>query len=1223
MKFRMGHVFLAAALLAAGVRSWAQEVRASVGGRVTDPQGAVIPGAKVVVLSDETGVKRETVTNGQGNWLVDFLLPGKYRFTVSAAGFKGEIREGVTLQTADQKQFDVRMEVGESTQAIQVTAEAPLIDTTSATSGTVITHEQILELPSASHVVTLLATLSPGVVAQDQNNNVVHLWSYNGASQFTADGGRNNVFSNNFQLDGAPDVKAGGDVAFVPAMDSVQEFRVSTNAYDAAIGRQAGATVNLQTRSGTNQYHGTAYEFNQNSILNANLFQTNLIGGAVAPVHFNEFGGTFGGPVWIPKLYHGKAKTFFFVSYDKTLNSNPLGDSTRSVPDAAERTGDFSQSFTTQNVGGVLQRFPILVYDPASVNAATGNRTLFPNDVIPANRLSPIAQSILKYVPLPNTPAAPTGNEDNNYVPPAVRTDTFPEISVRGDQNWNNSQRTFATIRYHHLTELTNPDFGVGDIASGTYNVRIDKSISLDHVWTISPTKILDLRTSVTRYEEPNHDAGAGFDPAQLGFGSNFTSLLAKASFPYITGIAGNFGTTQAGGVQDTTYYTWAASMTHVHGNHTFGYGAEYWVLQQGNRNIGNQGEFDFNGNWTRQNNAVSGGTGVGSTLGSFLLGLPSGGNIPNNASALYSQHYAGLYFKDDWRVTNRLTINLGLRWDFEREPEERFNRLTDRYDPTAVNPITPAAQAAYAAILSNPATVAANPGLVYLQQNLPASQFQVLGAQLFAGVNGTPRTPVNNDYHEWQPRAGFAYQVNAHTVVRGGFGSFVQADYVTGGQNGFSRSTSLIATNDNYLTPYGTLANPFPTGLLSPTGSSLGPLTNPGSSPNWDSPTLARPHSWEYSLHIQHEWKGWLLEAGYSHNKTYGISVQWFENEESFGLWQQLQTPVFDANGKPPAQLPWNLQVPNPFLGLPALAGVSIGTNKTIPVSQLLSPNQMYSSSGVSENNPSGKNQYDAGLGKIERRFKNGFSFIASFTWSKLFEDTSFVGPQIAGYHVEHKLGGEDRPFHLNIAPIWDIPVGRKQRFGSGMSRWADAIVGGWELTGNFNIQSGVPVVFSTAGFFSGKDFSLSRGQQSLNRWFDTAQFLPFPNANTSVATLQSYPAWTGVQNLPGYNYVPQAGDSIKNGVYQDFANFVQTFPTRWNDVRASRVNEVNAGLYKNFAFTERVKFQLRVDVFNAFNHPRFGAPDTNPGDSTFGRVTPSQQNQARSVELGGRLSF
>src|SRR5215469_10354069 len=214
-------------------------------------------------------------------------------------------------------------------------------------------------------------------------------------------------------------------------------------------------------------------------------------------------------------------------------------------------------------------------------------------------------------------------------------------------------------------------------------------------------------------------------------------------------------------------------------------------------------------------------------------------------------------------------------------------------------------------------------------------------------------------------------------------------------------------------------------------------------------------------------------------------------------------------------------------------------------------------------------------------------------------------------------------RPFHLTVSPIWEIPVGRKQRFGANIPKWTDAVIGGWELSGNYNIQSGVPVAFNTASFFCGRDFALSQSKQSLNQWFDTSCFYPFPNANTTQAQLAAYPGWTGIRSMPGYNYVPQPSDTIKNGVYQDFANYVQTNPTRWGDVRASRVNNVDAGLRKNFAIVERMKLQLRFDVFNAFNHPRFAAPDTNPSDSTFGRVTPSQQNQARSVELGARMTF
>jgi len=1202
----------------------AQEVRATIGGRVMDSQGALVPGATIEVVNDDTTVRQNTKTNGAGAWFVEFLIPGHYEFTIAAPGFRGETRKGITLQAADNKQFDTHLEVGATSETVEVVAETPLVDTTSATSGTVITQQEINEMPTSSHVVTLLAVLSPGVLAQDQNSNVAHLWSYNAASQFTADGGRNNIYSNNFQLDGMQDMKSGGDVAFIPPMDSVQEFRVQTNAYDASIGRQAGATINMQTKSGKKDYHGTLYEFNQNSFLNANLLQSNLIGGAVAPVHFNNFGGTFGGPVWIPKVYKGTAKTFFFVSFDDTRNNNFLGDGTRSVPDAAERSGDFSQSFTTQNIGGVLQRFPIQIYDPLSTNPTTGNRTPFPNNVIPQNELSKIAQAILAYVPMPNTPADPTGNDSNNYVPPAVRTDKFPALSIRGDQNWSETQRSFVTIRWHHLTELTGDDFGAGDIASGTYQVRIDKSVGVDHVWTISTNKLLDLHFNVSRYEEPSYDAGAAFDITKLGFSSSFAGELTRTAFPYITGIAGNFGTNNGGSFTGTSYYTWGATLTHVHGNHTFHYGAEYWVLQQANNGIGHQPEFDFNGNYTRQNYLNSGGTGVGSTLASFLLGLPSGGSVDNNAQAFWSQHYTAGFFQDDWRVSSRLTVNFGLRWDYETEPVERFNREVATWDPTAVNPLTAQAQANYAAILSNPAN-ASNAAVQLLAQLVPASKFQVLGVPVYAGVNGAPRTNVNNDYHEWQPRAGFAYQIGPNTVLRGGFGRFVQADYITGSQSGFSRTTSLIASNDNGITPYDTLANPFHSGILQPVGNSLGALSNPTSFPSWYDANLGRLYSLEGSVHLQHQWKNWLFEIGFSHNKTYGIwnFGTWYQNEQPFALWQQYQTPTFDATGKPVATLMWNQPVTNPFKGIAALAGTSLGSNSTLNFSSFLSPNPMFSSSGISESKPSGTNQYDAGLGKIERRFTKGFSILVGFTWSKLFEDTSFLGPQIAGYHVEHKLGGEDRPFHLTVSPIWEIPVGRKLRFGANIPKWADAVIGGWELSGNFNIQSGVPVVFGTASFFCGHNFSLLRSTQTINEWFDTTCFYPFPTANTTTAQLATYPSWTGVQSLPGYNYVPQAGDTIKNGVYQDFANFVQTFPTRWNDVRASRVNNVDAGLRKNFQIIERIRLQLRFDVFNAFNHPRLGAPDTNPGDSTFGRVTPSEQNQARSVELGARLTF
>ncbi len=1211
---RVFSVVLISAALGSAVENLAlaQDVRATLGGRVTDVQGAAVPNAAVMVVSDDTAVKRETRTNEQGNWAIPFLLPGHYEFSVASAGFKTSHHAGIELQAADNKQIDVELELGAMAQSVEITASAPLIDTSSATSGTVISQTQMTEMPTLSHVPTLLAVLSPGVVAQDQNNNIVRPWSYIGASSFTADGGRNNIYSNNFQLDGMPNTKAGGFVAFIPPMDSLQEFRVQTNAYDASIGRQAGATINMESKSGTKDYHGLVYWFNQNNILNAKLFQTNLVNGAKPPVHFNEPGGTFGGPVWIPRIYNGKQKTFFFISYDRTHTVDPRTGSTRSVPTALERTGDFSQSFTTQSG----QRFPIQVFDPFSADAK-GNRTLFSGGIIPSRLISPISQKILSYVPLPNTASDPTGNALNNFVAGSVANNTIPMVSVRVDHAWNSSNNSFATVRWSHLVQ--NFDNYFGNAATGQVQDRVSKNVGFDHVWTINAGNILDLRFSTIRYEQPGHDTGSGFDPTQLGFSPGFVSQLTVPSFPHITGFAGDFGSTQAGTYQSNTYHTWSAALTHVMGNHTMRFGAEYWVLQEANRNIGVQPDFTFGNNWTVQNPNTTNGAGVGSNFASFLLGLPTGGNSPRNADSMYSQHYAGFYFQDDWRVTPKLTVNLGLRWDVETPVTERYNRLTSQFDLSQINPVSAAAQAQYAQILaSNPS----NAAVQILGQIVPASAFKVPGAVLFAGVNGQTRGFSNTDLHEWQPRVGLAYRLGKSTVIRGGFGRFTQASYEKGGQNGFSRTTSFIATTDNYLTPADTLANPFRGGIQLPTGSSLGPLTNLGSGVDFYDPNPGRQYSWAYNVQLQHQIKSWLFEIGYTHNKTYGIYQSRQQDNPSPAVWRQLRGPQFDAAGRPVDTLLWDTQVPNPFYRLPQINSGSIGTTQTVALNRLVFSDPLLGQ--ISKNDiPLGTTRYDALLFKVEHRFSGGFSIINSFTWSKLFEDTSLIdgNTEIAGNPiVEHRLGGEDRPLHLSIAPIWDLPFGRGKKFGGGIPKIADALVGGWELTGQFTIQSGVPVVFNNSSFFTGKDFALPKDKQSLNEWFDTSQFLAFPSKNTPIASI---PAWTGVQNLPGYSYVPAPGDSARNGVYQDFATYIRNYPTRWSDVRASRVNELNLGMYKNFRPTERTKLQFRFEAFNAFNHPRFAAPDTNPASANFGVVQKSQQNNARAIQMGAKLSF
>ena len=340
-------------------------------------------------------------------------------------------------------------------------------------------------------------------------------------------------------------------------------------------------------------------------------------------------------------------------------NTNP-SFSLRSLPTAAERGGDFHQSFTTQVVNGQRVRFPIQVFDPNSVNAA-GYRQRFPNNVIPTTRLSPIALNILKYMPLPNRANDGTSTDNNNFVPNSVRTNKMAAISARGDHQWNDTNKSFLAMRWYHEDELAYNDFN--SPATGGTQTRIAQNVGLDHVITASTNKVIDLRFSVMRYGDVNADNGSGFDPSSLGFSKDFVSQLRRPSFPNITGFAGDFGTGQAGNYTWTNYYTWSAALTQLMGKHTLRYGAEYWVLQQANSNLANQGAFGFGSEWTRQQATVGGGTGVGSTFGSYLLGLPSSGNVAYNADGFYSQRFTGLYFQDDWRVNSKLTLN-GGGWD-------------------------------------------------------------------------------------------------------------------------------------------------------------------------------------------------------------------------------------------------------------------------------------------------------------------------------------------------------------------------------------------------------------------------------------------------------------------------------------------------------------------------------------------------------------------------------
>ncbi len=1277
-KAAMRGLYVCALVLVLGLMpgtSLAQESRATLEGRVTDQHGGVIPKASFEVMSEDTGLRQLTVSNPAGLWSVRFLNPGAYQVTISAQGFKTAEQKGITLQVADDKRLETVLSVGATQEVVSVTADAPLIDTSSATAGTVIEGATLSELPMESRISYLLAGLSPGAHLIAQNNNVPFMWSYNAASDVLVNGGRDRR-SNEFLLDGMPN-QHGDSVSFIPPADSVAQFRIMTNAYDAQYGRQAGATFNVELKSGSDAYHGSIYEYYENASFNANRYEFNhAIPKIPRPVaHYNLYGGTFGGPV----IFDPK-KTFFFVSWEGIRNKDPRNNSPLSLPTLAERNGDFRNSFTTTLSGGVRSApIPINIYDPTTLSGNTRQQFVAssnPSDprynpaclapaltclnVIPVARLDPIAMGILKFVPLPNNPNDGTGSSNGDYIPKAFRQNKMASTVVRLDHTFNDRNKTYATLRWNHEDEFLDDFFH--NPSTGSFGTRINWGGGIDHVWVISPTQIFDVRYNVTRFQEPTRPQGSGFDPAQLGFSQSFVGQMPQKSFPRITGvfsdkIGGGFGS-----YFNTTYHTWMASMTHTHGNMTWHYGGDFRVIQEAGGSSGNQsGAFRFTGDWTRNfYNTGSGTPGDGSSTATFLLGLLSGSGanqpseINRNATRFDSQHFNSFFFQNDWHLLPRLTLNMGLRWEYETPFTERFDRFTSVFDPTQVNPISDAAQAAYTNALNsmltytnatNPAGQAAvRQAAMQLAQLVPASSYKVYGVQLFPGVNGQKRTVTNLDLHEWQPRVGFAYQLFKSTVIRGGVGRFVQSTAIKGGQNGFSRTTGILSSINSGRNPYDTLDNPFRNGIFDPTGSSLGPLTNLGSGVDWVNPNPRRPYSWQYSFQIQHQLKSWLVEVGYSHQNTYDIQSSPGSLEQNdIGLlnWLTYNTPVFDATGQPqfgpggvdvgPYHLGNNFlatRIPNPFQGLstngvacnvnplpPACVGGGRGSSNQISVYDLLRPLKLLGSQNMNDN-PKGRTHYDALETKLQRRFANGYSFIASYTYSKLIEITSFLGPQLAGVQ-EHKVGGQDAPHKLSISSIYELPIGRDRKLFRKMPRALDTFIGGWEVTGQYTFESGPPVVFGFNSFFDGHRPVLHGKDPSLSAWFDTTHFFKFPGSGDDIS---QWPSWTGVQNLPGGNCVPTAA---KNCVYADFSNFIRAYPTRWTDVRLSRTDEMNIGIYKNFKISERWKTQLRGEAFNLFNHTRFGGPNTDPGSNQFGIVAPAQVNEPRVIQFAFKATF
>jgi hypothetical protein len=888
--------------------------------------------------------------------------------------------------------------------------------------------------------------------------------------------------------------------------------------------------------------------------------------------------------------------------------------------------------------------------NPGVVNLPTGNTYTSTCESLPS--IDPIALAYLKLLPMPNSPAnTAVSNSANNWIKQGEQNDKFHGFTLRVDQTEGNNNHTFVDLYFNTFSELSNTDFGAGQYLplQGQGQYRQNRGLTVDHDITLRQNLLLDLSYHLMGYDSQLWYTSRGYTAESMGFPASYGAQMQDDVIPAITGITSNLaltlGTAQAGQTapydvnQDINFrlsQTWR--------NHNFRYGMEYEIQQETNHVLGSTGgTFAFSNNYSSQfaSGAGTNGTAVGNGIADFELGLPgSSSSIPTNTSEFLSQQYSAFYFQDDWRLNPKLTLNLGLRWDYERPTTDRFNRFFSVYNPTVLqSSVTAASQPNYAALIAGSST---NLGVQLLQnQGVSAGAFQVIGGPEYAGANGNSRYETNPRYRYFQPRIGFAYEIMKNTVLRGGIGRFVGTDFnPSANQTGFSTSTPYCPSAcSNYTIPAQTWENPYPQGLTPITGNSLGTLTNVGNptltttAPTYTSPNVGRIYVDTATLGIQRQIKDYLIEVDGVFNGAHGFGMVTGNNVDinvpGPAAWFAANTPIFAANGLPSATLPGATNVTNPFKGVQYVNATEAGAS-TVTAYQLLRPNPAAGGNGeIYLNSGQGRDFYTSLNTKVEKRFHNGFSLLQSFNYSKRIAEDDLYPNQAVAVKIEKRIDPNDNRFHYTLTPVYELPFGRGKQFLNSANRALDEAVGGWAFSGIYNFLSGVPIVMPTnSAFFEGQDPAIHKGK-SITNWFDPTKFAIFPSSSTTLATLNNtsiYPTWTGVTGMPGMQYAPSS-TGPQNGVYQDFAKWNTYNPTTFGDLRQPYTTTFTLGARKNFLIAEGVRFEFRMDAFNALNHPTFASANTTVGNTYFGQLKnaaiATQSNSPRQIQISGRLYF
>jgi hypothetical protein len=1138
-------------------------------GAVRDAQG-VIPGVTVTLTNEATGVSRDTVTNDSGEYSFPALDPGSYMVKATVAGFKTFERRGIRIATQTFVTLDVTMEVGTLEETITVTADAPLIETSNASHADVLDAKTLETLPSVGRNVFLMAVTVPTV----QSSGDTHwnrMQDQTGASTISMGGG--GVRSNNYLLDGFPVTDIVNRSTTNPSGEMVEDVRVQVHTYDAEMGRTGGGVFNTTARSGTNQFRGSGFYLSRPSALVGPNFFNEIRGIPTNDAYWRNGGGGIGGPIV-------RGRTFFWAAGEVYRDVQSQNTGLR-FPTQAMRNGDFSGVTDTQGR-------PIIIYDPLTTDAQ-GNRQPFPGNIIPANRINPVGRAMVNALPLP------TINVDNgsvNYPAQDALANKAYQTSLKMDHVFNSNVSLSGVYLYQSTSEPDANYFPDAPYAAPSYQLdRVINVLVLNNTYILNPSTVATFRFGMNTFADDN-SLPFDFDSRQLGWNPAFANAIPVQKFPSLTlSGAGGYGGTGFTGQADRTYYSYGinGTLTKLAGAHSFKVGADYRILGIDALAYGaSAGSYTFNGQFTGSNANNPSATSRNS-IADLLLGYPSSGNITLNSRFDQYIKYYGAFVQDDWRVTEKLTLNYGLRFEHETGLADRDNALVVGFDRAAPSPLN--------------VTIPADP-----VAGTPARQ--VLGGPQFAGLNGARETVGDAPALKLSPRVGVAYSVNPQTVIRGGYGLF-WAPWQAGVQStpGYAQTTTL---QQDVLRPITSIDNPFPSGLTPISGNSLGMLTGVSSSITFIDQDRTAPKVHQYSLDMQRQIPG-DMSIGFTYMGATGRDLTWGGTATGSVNINQIDPRYIGLNNVNGVNALTQL-VPNPFFGNPNAGAFT--TRTTLPRNQLLRPfpqfgdiNMIYSTLG--------KSQYHAGVIQLTKRATGWWGGRVSYTYSRLTDNQFAQGnyyssaPGILNNYTaipwsdyfdpdaEYGRSLLDSPHKVVASPIIRLPFGEGQRWlTSGLGNW---LAGGWTISMVIQMQSGFPIGVTQS---VNNNNLLGAGQRPNVVPGETIQV-----DGSITDRLRANPNDDRYLNPSAFSQAPA-------GTFGNAPRILDGIYSPWR-------NSTDLGINKDFPLGGARRATLRFEVINLFDNPWYTAlSSVAQGNANFGRVN-AQANYSRTMQITGRFSF